>query len=78
MDLGDVIFILDGLFGPQAMPCSDASDSNDDGMQDIADPVMMLTALFNGGDLPPDPGPITCGYDPTFDALDCESFGACP
>ena len=78
IDLGDGIFLLAFLFtGGPASTCQDASDINDDGGIDIVDATALLFYLFTAGYVPPAPFP-DCGIDPTFDALDCVSFGACP
>jgi hypothetical protein len=50
--------------------CQDASDSNDDGKIDIADPIATLTTLFLAGGRLPEPNG-TPGLDPTPDALTC-------
>ncbi|MEM7165429.1 MAG: right-handed parallel beta-helix repeat-containing protein [Planctomycetota bacterium] len=77
LDLGDVVRILNDLFGGSgaASLCADASDANDDGGEDIADAVFLLTFLFGGGPTPPAPGQ-SCGADATADALDCLTASA--
>lgn len=73
-DISDAVFLLAALFTPGAPPpgCRDAADANDDGLSDISDAVFMLAALFTPGAAPiPAPGSMTCGPDPTMDALDC-------
>ncbi|MEM7166909.1 MAG: hypothetical protein AAF581_15705 [Planctomycetota bacterium] len=55
--------------------CEDACDANDDGNYNIGDPVYILTTLFSSG--PPPAAPLTCGPDPTVDALGCTSY-PCP
>lgn len=79
VDLTDSIFTLSFLFlgGPRPL-CPDAADSNDDGALDITDPVFVLTWLFSGGPPPPAPGPLSCGPDPTPDALAACLTPACP
>ncbi|MBT7129826.1 MAG: hypothetical protein HN891_03865 [Planctomycetes bacterium] len=57
--------------------CIDSADGNDDGLVDLADPIALLGYLFNGATPPPPPFP-DCGIDPTPDALECDSFAACP
>ncbi|MGE4603247.1 MAG: hypothetical protein AAEJ65_10120, partial [Planctomycetota bacterium] len=57
--------------------CDDSADSNDDGDLNIADAVNTLSGLFNNGPLPPDPGPTTCGFDPTSDSLECGTYSGC-
>lgn len=79
-DISDVVFALGALFvpGSPTLPCADAGDGNDDGGFDVSDAVYMLSALFvPGSPPPPDPGPTTCGDDPTMDSLDCAT-SACP
>jgi hypothetical protein len=75
VDLTDATFLLEYLFlaGP-VPPCRDAADVNDDGHIDLADPVALLQYMYSGGDAPPSPGPAIEGFDPTADALDCQSF----
>ncbi|MBI4602024.1 MAG: hypothetical protein HY721_08690 [Planctomycetes bacterium] len=58
-------------------PCLDACDANDDGRLDISDTVRILTWLFTNGVVPPAPGPVTPGVDPTDDKLACDATG-CP
>jgi len=58
--------------------CFDASDANDDGQINIADPIAMLNAIVLGGSSPPDPGPSACGPDLTPDSLNCETYTGCP
>ena len=78
MDVSDAVFGLEFLFGTQTVTCEDAADANDDGSLNIGDAVFILSALFNSGDLPPDPGSQNCGLDPTVDSLGCEVYGGCP
>jgi len=59
------------------IPCDNAADSKDDGTLNIADAIALLGYLFNGASAPPPPFP-DCGIDPTSDALECDSFAACP
>jgi len=78
VDLGDVISMLDVLFGgagPAA--CKDANDANDDGANDISDPIFALAYLFSMGASPSPPFP-GCGSDPTSDGLNCTGSPACP
>ncbi len=79
-NIADPIRSLDALFGtpPNPLDCPDAGDANDDGALNIADAIYMLGAIFSGGDQPPAPGVVTCGPDPTADALDCASPPTCP
>ncbi|MEM7262519.1 MAG: hypothetical protein AAF488_11055 [Planctomycetota bacterium] len=81
-DISDAIFTLAALFTPGAPSpgCADSGDANDDGGYDISDAIFTLAALFTpGAPAPSDPGPNTCGEDPTADGLDCAVYGAaCP
>lgn len=71
-DIGDAIYGLSFLFASGLPPsCEDTCDTNDDGAVDIGDPIHGLTALFASGQLPPSPGPMVCGPDPSPDGLDC-------
>ena len=79
LDLADVVRTLDYLFqGGAGVECEDAADSNDSGEIDISDPLATLFYLFGEGVNLPEPGPDSCGSDPTPDALDCESGSECP
>ena len=79
MDLSDAVFSLSALFlGGDQPSCAKAADVNDDGVIDISDPVFTLGRLFTGGDPIPEPGPLTCGPDPTPDGLTCMSGSPCP
>ncbi len=80
-DISDAVFTLSALFsaGSPAPSCVDAADSNDDGSFDISDAIHTLGALFQSGSPQPgDPGPTTCGVDPTPDGLDCVLSVNCP
>ena len=55
----------------------DAADADDSGELNLSDAVWIFRYLFLGGDAPPDPGPATCGEDPTDDDLGCVTPG-CP
>lgn len=76
INIADPVRSLNVLFlsGVQT-DCEDACDANDDGNYNIGDPVYVLTALFAGGPLPA--APVSCGPDPTVDALGCSSY-PCP
>ncbi|MGE3165738.1 MAG: hypothetical protein AB7O52_12580 [Planctomycetota bacterium] len=79
-NLTDAVFLLNFLFpqgAPPALGCVDACDANDDGGLNIPDAVTLLLALF-GMPTQPLPGPLSCGVDPTLDALDCVAFAHCP
>jgi hypothetical protein len=75
VNLTDAINILQGLFQGGAQPvCPDAADADDSGQVNLTDAINILQHLFQGGAAPPDPGPETCGEDPTDDALaECKS-----
>jgi len=77
VNVADAIYSLDVLFLGVIAACEDAADCNDDGLLNIADPITLLGYLFSNGPAPPPPFP-DCGIDPTMDALECDSFGACP
>ena len=74
----DSVYILNYLFGQQAVPCLDAADVNDDGSVDIVDPVRLLHWTFAGSGNPPMLPFPACGADPTADTLDCADFPSCP
>ncbi|MBC8187966.1 MAG: hypothetical protein H8E78_07150, partial [Proteobacteria bacterium] len=77
IDISDAVTTLDYLFTGGSIGCEKAADSNDDGAINVADGIALLGYLFSGtGDLPA-PFPA-CGIDPTADALECDSFAACP
>jgi len=78
-DISDAVNFLGVIFlGTGAPPCDDACDANDDGAMNIADAVYLLAYLFSGGAAPPQPGPATCGIDPTLDMLGCGNTASCP
>lgn len=52
-------------------------DANDDGKVDISDGIYSNGFLFLGGLPPPAPGPVSCGLDPTADALGCQQSAPC-
>ena len=66
--------MIDFLFNGGSPPaCPDAADADDSGALDLTDPIRILRHLFQGGEAPPDPGPVSCGRDPTEDDLRCAS-----
>ncbi|MEC9476219.1 MAG: hypothetical protein VX764_04195 [Planctomycetota bacterium] len=69
VDLADVATEIGFLFSGLPITCSDACDSNDDGIINLADSVFILNWLFKFGATPPDPGPLDNGPDPTSDLL---------
>ena len=78
LDVSDAVGILNTLFlGDDAIRCLDAADANDDSKVDLSDAVLLLTFQFLGGDPPEDPGPGTCGVDPTDDENDCADSQSC-
>jgi hypothetical protein len=79
LDIPDAIRLLRYLFlGEEEPPCLDAADVDDSGELDISDGIRVLLYLFVGAAAPPDPGPTTCGPDPTADELECATPpGAC-
>jgi hypothetical protein len=78
VDISDPIFISNWLSqGGPVPPCLDGADANDDSQVLASDTNLILEYLFSGGPPPKDPGPNTCGRDPTADLLDCtKSLGA--
>ncbi|MEC9476745.1 MAG: DUF1800 family protein [Planctomycetota bacterium] len=72
IDISDPIVVLGYLFlGAHNIDCLDSADTNDDGSIDVGDPVYLLDYIFSGGPMPPDPGPMECGLDPTLDSIGC-------
>ena len=69
VDLADVATGIGAQFSGLPILCSDACDSNDDGIINLADSVFVLNWLFKFGDSPPDPGPFSDGPDPSADLL---------
>jgi hypothetical protein len=66
LDLTDAIATLQFLFmGGTEPPCKDAADTDDSGKLDLTDAISALQFLFMGGAPPANPGPETCGPDPT-------------
>ncbi|MEM7233194.1 MAG: choice-of-anchor D domain-containing protein [Planctomycetota bacterium] len=74
INLTDAVSVLLFLFrGGSQPPCLDAADSDDNGTVNLTDAVYILNWLFRSADPVPDPGPTTCGVDPTPDELErCE------
>ncbi|MBT6542449.1 MAG: hypothetical protein HOM39_12910, partial [Planctomycetes bacterium] len=77
INLVDAIAILIHLFSGGTIPCNDAADFDDDGALSLPDPIGLLDYMFSNGPAPPPPFPA-CGIDLTVDALECDSFAACP
>ncbi len=76
LDISDVVTDLGVLFGGVTHNCHAALDNNDDNSLDIADPIHLLTHLFQGGPLPSLPHP-NCGIDPTGAILGCAGHLRC-
>ncbi len=73
LDIADAVFALSYLFiGDRESLCDDATDANDDGEIDISDSLYVLRHLFVDTSPLPIPYPFL-GFDPTVDALGCES-----
>ncbi len=79
---GDFNALLDAFFslnyqfgGGPAPPCFDAADADDNETVNLLDALIILSYQFSGGDPPADPGPDSCGLDPTPDGLSCEDPG---
>ena len=73
VDLSDGVKTLEFLFlGGAPVACLDAADANDSGDVNIADASGVFNFLFLGAAPPPEPGPATCGADPTGDTLSCD------
>jgi hypothetical protein len=76
--MADGLATLNFLFaGAPAPACLDAADGDDSGDLDLADALYTFFYLHLDGRPPPDPGPLTCGGDPTFDGLPCDSYPPC-
>ena len=69
VDLADVATGIGFQFTGIPILCSDACDSNDDGIINLADSVFTLNWLFKFGNIPSEPGPFNDGPDPTSDVL---------
>jgi hypothetical protein len=76
LDLGDVVTNLSVLFGGMPTTCQAALDNNDDNSLDVADPIYLLTYLFQAGQVPSLPYP-NCGIDPTGVTLSCTDHLRC-
>ena len=79
LGLIDSLSLLTFLFdGDPPLGCYDAADTNDDGMLDVSDSVLILGYLYMTGSTPPSAPFPDCGRDLTSDALDCAQLNACP
>jgi hypothetical protein len=79
VDISDPIFLANTLINNQQnqLDCQDACDPNDNGALTLDDANYLLNWLFVGGPAPRPPHGA-CGLEPTFDALNCRSYSACP
>ena len=78
VDLTDIQLHLQHMFfGEGEVTCEDAVDVNDDGLNDIVDPLQTLRWLLVGQVSVPFPGAESCGEDPTEDDLGCAVFEGC-
>ena len=64
--------------GGDAPACRDAADTNDSGVVEITDAIIIFSWLFTGGAAPVDPSPLSpgyereeCGEDLTGDGIGC-------
>lgn len=81
VEITDAVVLLESLFVPGApgLDCPDGADTNDDGAIDVADTVYLLNYLFvPGSPEPTEPGPSSCGPDPTGDSLSPCVASSCP
>lgn len=77
LDISDAVFGLLYLFtGGAVPPCHKSADSDDSGVVDVTDSILLLDAIFLAGPAPEDPFP-ECGSDPTDDGLSCDSYLPC-
>lgn len=71
------VYVLGYLFqGNPPRTCIEAADTNDSSNVDLLDAIFLLSHLFTGGPVPPDPW-VECDVDPTPDDLTCESYPPC-
>jgi len=76
-DMTDSIEILAWLFlGTVEIKCLDTADLNDDGLVQLDDSINGLVWAFLGG-TPPAPPTLSCGLDPSPDALSCAEYPHC-
>ncbi len=78
IDVSDAVTILGSLFlgSPPRLSCEKAADTNDTGDVNLTDAVYLLIYLFLGSAEPAAPFDA-CDWDPTPDALSCDSFAPC-
>lgn len=63
VNVADAVTGLGVLFLGTASACLDGCDNNDDGAHDIADPIYLVSFLFNPGSPAPQPPYPNCGPD---------------
>jgi hypothetical protein len=84
LNVADAAAIMGYLFVAKTRafepPCLDACDADDTGNITVTDVIFLLNYLFvPGSPVPPAPGPIAAGVDPTPDKLGCAGGGReCP
>ena len=73
IDLADVVYLLQSVFGAgDPPPCLDSADADDNEVLTVGDAILIAQYLFAGGAEPVDPFP-NCGSDASGSDLDCES-----
>jgi len=78
VNISDGIRTFMYLFQGAASPrCIDALDANDDAAVDMTDGIHTFNDFFISGTAIPEPGPFSCGLDPTQDGLWCEEYDPC-
>jgi len=78
VNISDAIRIFMFLFSSGRDPeCLDTADANDDGFVNIGDGISILLDFFREDTGIPQPGPFSCGQDPTEDGLPCASYVPC-
>lgn len=71
-DLTDAMLLLEALFkGRQTILCEDAADTNDSGLIEVSDAVLLLNHFFRGGPPPRWPYPLPGTDAEESDALGC-------
>ncbi len=74
LNIGDVIHVLNAVFGIGTVPCLEACRTNADLFLDLADGIYLASYLFLQGPPPPSPFP-NCG---SVAGQDCAIADACP
>lgn len=78
VDISDAVRTFMFLFlGAPPPLCLDAADAYDDGEVNMTDGILILHDFFRQGTGISEPGPFTCGGDPTPDQLGCASYTPC-